>query len=425
MDQQPISFWVAARRCQMQRSSVRRLVQRTGLFFFKAVGFLCLLALSTSAANAATLTVTTAANEAYNGGSLASETADGTGLSLLEAIGVAASGDTIQFAPSLSGVAIVNNSSYSLGKSLTINGDINGDGIPDITLNANNYGSNFISVTGGVNVRLQGLTITGVNGGVPIAISNSSFTLINSVVTNNSGTYGGIYASNSDLNFMGDRIENNPAAGTTIDTTGGTLTMTDTSVTGNQAANTVQLANPTSAVITRSTIAHNNYVGLITTGSLTIDRSVLTGNGNTELKLSANSVVTIRDSIIAGTGTPIAAVTTPYSLTFENSNVVSSSPAVTYSGPAPTVEPDLSLIFQTVAGGGGGLSDATAVSGGIFNVALPNENGPASGLGAVPPPPVPVPATSWLGLLLLVLFLGVVAVTPLGRKPERIHRGNG
>ncbi|MBF0093648.1 MAG: tandem-95 repeat protein [Alphaproteobacteria bacterium] len=77
-----------------------------------------------------TLTVT----NAYN---------DGVG-SLRQAITDAASGDTIHFSESLSGQIIrLPGGSLSIAKNLTIEGDINGDGHPDITVSGDRNGNNY------------------------------------------------------------------------------------------------------------------------------------------------------------------------------------------------------------------------------------------------------------------------------------------
>jgi len=101
-------------------------------------------------------------------------------LSLREALLLAAQdpeGDTITFAPGLSGGTLLVNRNLTefgfggnlyIDQNVTINGDINGDGVPDITIDGQNQGRLFFVNSG--SVTLQGLTLQhglaqGGNGG--------------------------------------------------------------------------------------------------------------------------------------------------------------------------------------------------------------------------------------------------------------------
>src|SRR5262249_60231796 len=91
--------------------------------------------------------VTTLADETYDGGTLAQETADGTGLSLREALGLANkdpnSIDVILFKSSLigggthgvnDGALLLTNGQLTVNGNVTIEGDVKGNGTPDITI---------------------------------------------------------------------------------------------------------------------------------------------------------------------------------------------------------------------------------------------------------------------------------------------------
>ncbi len=128
-------------------------------------------------------------------------------------------GDTITFASSLSGNTItLGGTELLIDKSLTIDGDLNNDGIGDITITANNS-SRVFNINDGdnandSNVILDGLTITGGStigdgGGI---LNYESLTITNSTVSGNSA------------NANGGGIDNN-----------GTLNITNSTVSGNSA----------------------------------------------------------------------------------------------------------------------------------------------------------------------------------------------
>src|ERR1700754_1936754 len=83
--------------------------------------------------------------------------------SLREAIAQAGVGDTITFAGALNGQTILVSSQLDITRSVSINGDLNGDGLPDITLDGQHLGT-ILYVGGGANfVDITGLRF--VNGG--------------------------------------------------------------------------------------------------------------------------------------------------------------------------------------------------------------------------------------------------------------------
>ena len=72
----------------------------------------------------ATLTITTLDDEAFGGGDLATETGDGNGLSLREALALAQDGDIIEFDGSLAGgtITLLFNPASSSPKSCKSSG---------------------------------------------------------------------------------------------------------------------------------------------------------------------------------------------------------------------------------------------------------------------------------------------------------------
>jgi len=114
-----------------------------------------------SAANSA-ITVTTLDDESFDGGSLAAEAADGSGLSLREAIGLAdaqAGEDQIGFAGGLAGgTMLLTLGQLVLSSDVTIDGDSDDDHRPDITVDARNL-SRVLEIVAGT-ATIDGLTIT-------------------------------------------------------------------------------------------------------------------------------------------------------------------------------------------------------------------------------------------------------------------------
>ncbi|PLX39331.1 MAG: hypothetical protein C0606_02050 [Hyphomicrobiales bacterium] len=188
------------------------------------------------------LTVTTAldsGDDATFGGALATDLADGGGLSLREAIYWASAGDEITFDTSLKGQTITLGSQISLGSRITIDGDVDGDNAADITLSGNNA-SRIFSVSGST-VNLNSLTLTdGYTSGAGGAINHSSGTLtitdstIADSEANNNG--GGIYSgSGGTLKLVNSTVTGNQAGGGGGIFAGGSATLTNTTVHGNSA----------------------------------------------------------------------------------------------------------------------------------------------------------------------------------------------
>jgi fibronectin-binding autotransporter adhesin len=235
----------------------------------------------------ATFVVTTLADETYDGGTLAQETADGTGLSLREALGLAnqdpTSVDTITFAPNLiggsthgvnDGVLLLTNGALTVTGNVTIEGDINGDGTPDITIDGQGASRDLV-ITGG-NVNLDGLTITGGyayvhGGGVSLgqgAYGPANVAISHSVIANNQSVYGGGISVDS-----GDALSlsNSVIAGNYAFLVGGgianqgALSMRDTTVSGN-----------TSGYIGGGVA--NSYVGTLAVVNSTISNNQITSS---------------------------------------------------------------------------------------------------------------------------------------------------
>ena len=209
------------------------------------------------ASSAATLTVTNSSGHRVLG-------------SLRQAIDDASAGDDIVFASTLSGSTIYLNAVDKLGrfiitKDLTINGDIDGNMVPDITIDADGLSGIMtiepLSGEAPIDVQLTGLNLT--NGeagscdsvGGALIISNSSVSVSDSSLTGNHSSIAGgaIIASDANLSIKNTEITNNEvsrtgctgyyydyAIGGAIATIGSSVDIQSSTITGNTAKATYQ-----------------------------------------------------------------------------------------------------------------------------------------------------------------------------------------
>ena len=103
---------------------------------------------------------------------------------------------TISFAPSLSGSTITITTAYSMSaNSLMLDGDVNGDGVSDITLQSDGANHRFFSLSGTAELTFKYLQVenfsTTSDGGV-VQISTGIVTIENCLVRNNTARSGGV-----------------------------------------------------------------------------------------------------------------------------------------------------------------------------------------------------------------------------------------
>ena len=219
-------------------------------------------------------TVTTLADEGFSfpGGTLASETNDGEGLSLREAIslvnatGGSGTANLIVFDPTLAGGTItLTDGIDALNRQLVIgldtivkiDGDTDGDEAADITISAADF-SRVFSVNG-ADLRLDSLTITG-GAESAIATSNSDLTIVNSTLTGNTSTGGqGGALSNfgSTTTIVNSTISENTSTGANaISNSSGTVTLVNTTIANNTGTSNL-IANTGTLEIFNSTFSGN------------------------------------------------------------------------------------------------------------------------------------------------------------------------
>jgi hypothetical protein len=198
--------------------------------------------------------------------------------SLRDAIASAHSGDTINFG--VSGT-IKLNSTLSVNTSLTINGLGAG-----VAISGNNSVQVFV-ISGGITVTILGLTIENGNfGGYPYGsgIANGgTLTLYDSTVSGNSASdfVGGIY------NY-------------------GTLTLTNSTVSGNSAPSEVGgIFNNGGLTLTNSTVSGNSSRvggGIFNIGTLTLTNSTVSGNSASDAGggiYNGGGTVIVKNTILA------------------------------------------------------------------------------------------------------------------------------
>lgn len=247
--------------------------------------FNCILLLSVTASEAATLTVTKTA-----------DSDDGicnADCSLREAISSASSGDTIGFASPLFDSAqtlTLTFGEFVIEKTLIINGK----GVKLTTISGNNAGRIFNVQTNG-NLTLNGLTLrngratsTNAFGG---AIYNIAILVINdSLISNNSAN--------------GANGPNSSAGGGIFNDTGGSLTLNNSVVSDNgfsglsfsnfgagiynEAGGTVNITNSSISNNLGAAIRDNWGIGINNRGTLTITGSTISGNRANNTSLNTN-----------------------------------------------------------------------------------------------------------------------------------------
>ena len=240
---------------------------------------LALICAGITAAQAATLTVTTTAdtNGVCN---------SGVNCSLREAIAAAASGDTIVFAsPTFDSPQTINISSeLTISKNLTVTGRA-----ANLLTVRNTASNNHVFViTNNSSGNLSGMTLTGGNTGIGGGIINNAgtLTLTGVHVTGNTALRGaGIFNQNGALTITNSTISGNTAAGFDnpdggtsggIENLGGTLTVTNTTISGNRVTGFnfngggIFSDSSNNVTVTNSTITRNEAAGANSAGGVLV-----------------------------------------------------------------------------------------------------------------------------------------------------------
>ena len=248
--------------------------------------------------------------------------------SLREALVLAAGSggpDIVQFDPSLAGTITLTQGTLVADSDVAINGDVDGDGSPDVTIDANGT-SRVISVIGaGTDVDLSGLVFTGgqaSSGGALRAYSGTSVDITGSVITGNSASLegGGIFNDDSTVSISASTISGNSAfRGGGIFAYSGSTQVQGSTISGNTASgdgggifnrflSSVDVTN-TSIVGNAAGSGSSNYGGGIANlfGTLTATHVTITGNSaGYGGGLGAYGTEVITNSVISGNTAAVA-----------------------------------------------------------------------------------------------------------------------
>ena len=271
-------------------------------------------------------------DDATTAASLMADQGDGSGLSIREALHWALTGDTVSFdldsgtAGNQGGTITLNGTQLTLSRVVTIDGDLDNDGIPDVTVSGNNASRVIATDANLSGIELTGLTLTqgngaGGGGGLTLGI-NVSVTIRDCDISNNleSGWGGGgIYGSTVTITVINSTIRGNSSDsfGGGIRAVGNSiLNLINSTVSGNTTTGPgahgagIQYAGP-NLTITNTTISGNAALGAsseggglrISSGSSLIHNSTIVGNAatNTGGGVSANGTSDVFvNTVVAG-----------------------------------------------------------------------------------------------------------------------------
>ncbi|MFC4864763.1 Ig-like domain-containing protein [Pseudomonas sp. MAHUQ-62] len=265
---------------------------------------------------------------------MAADQADGGGLSIREALFWARAGDTITFdlngalAGNQGGTIVLGGSQLDINYSnLRLDGDLNDDGVADVTLSAN--GASRVMQVGNslAGVEISGLVLTQGNtggGGAGLNIGfGSSVTLRDSVVSNSADSGlggGGIFGSSANLTMVNSTVSGNTSntfgGGIRVVGAGGTLTMLNSTVTGNTTTGAgahgggLQFGGTGGLTIINSTFSGNAALGAgslgggirVTSGTSFIYNTTVVGNAASGSGggIHANGTDTLVNTVVAG-----------------------------------------------------------------------------------------------------------------------------
>ena len=278
-------------------------------------------------------------------GDLAAEMADGGGLSLREALilanadfdGDPTNGTNITFDAGLAGGTVtLSGAKLEIASDIVLDGDIDGDDVADITIDAD-HASRAFGVDGGTST-IDALTITGgettasgggirIAGGASLAIVNSTVTgnvaqngagievaqngtlvVTNTTLSGNNADYGGGGIRNAgNATVIASTLSGNDGTygGGFYNTGAGAATLTNVTLAGNTAEYGGGLANYGIATLANATLTGNaaskDGGGIYNDGTTVLASSIVAGNeGDTNDEISAASPVTFSGANVIG-----------------------------------------------------------------------------------------------------------------------------
>lgn len=288
--------------------------------------------------NRVTFIVTTdsdVGDDATTATSLTADEADGGGLSLREALYWARNGDTVTFLAGISTITLGGNEVAVSQRYLTINGDLDDDGSPDVTISGNDANRVMYVAPNLSGIELIGLILTkgsasGGGGGLHIGVG-SDVTLRKSSITENTEIGlggGGVYGTSAVLTLINSTVAENSSSafggGIRIVGANGTLHVINSTVSGNtttggsQHGGGIQYGGTGGLTIVNSTISGNAVLGngslggglRITSGIAYVYNTTIVGNASTDQGggVHANGTDTFVNTVVAGNTSGAGAV---------------------------------------------------------------------------------------------------------------------
>ena len=225
----------------------------------------------------------------------------------------------------------------TVGKSITIEGDVDGDGEADITLDGNGASRIFNFNTQGTTSTLNSLTLTGGNLGAFVVFgTNTRVDIYDSAITGNTSSAGGAFTTAGIVNLVRSTVSNNVSTGYGggfYADAGAVVTLTSSTVSGNTAASYgggIYIANTATLTVSHSTIAYNvsdddnsgdgHSSGIGTwSGTINLDHSIVAQNTRRtdgsadadDLRIASGSINSLGYNLIGSTdGVSIGGTTT-------------------------------------------------------------------------------------------------------------------
>jgi parallel beta-helix repeat protein len=284
-----------------------------GLATSKMIGLGAAALAAAPAANAATFTVTSLADN--GAGTLRQAIVDANG---------AAGADVITFQAGLTGTITLTTGQLELYDSV----DIQGPGESVITVSGNNASRVFYLYNSSttIDVRIADLTVTGGNQNIGggIVDFDENLTLENVTITENAASFdgGGLWADGFNMTLIlrettiTGNVAGDDGGGIYIEDTGGAMLIEDSVISGNEA-NTrgggIYLYDPDDSITIRNTTISGNTAGFMggaiylysfDSGELIIEGSTISGNtaaaGGGLALYSPDHGLTIENSTISG-----------------------------------------------------------------------------------------------------------------------------
>lgn len=285
---------------------------------------------------------------------------------------------TIAFDASLIGSTITITQAYSFsGNTLVIDGDVNGDGTADITLQSDGTNHRFFSLSGTAAITLKNLQVENFSntsdGGV-IQISTGTVTIENCLVRNNTGRSGGVIHIENGFGTGDANISKSIFSGNSATSFGGVIYQAS-------FLSSIHTVIENSLFFNNSAPNSNGGVAYISDGANFTLRHVTLSNNSSKFSggaISNNNNLTIENSLIVGNSSESGSSNIQNNRTFNNAggSVVggqngASDAVADYFVDATNGNYNLISTSQAVSAGLNSLATAAGITTDIVGNAVP------------------------------------------------------